>query len=372
MKIDLLQFIKKLNFAVRLAKYDCLFILEPFRAFRFQLPIARLFEEKKDLLPLEKLNAFLSSEANSYLTMLFNETAARSDLLKNEFYYFNNEGERLFSDKALFKQITDNRDIAFYNRLIQEIIALDVPRLQNQWDYFQRLAELQGDMRFYGAELEHLTEYTNSQPSACCVSVEWSLTDKPELYLDLGEPVVYTQQLSQTSQQNLVKLWTYLFFEKSVFISNYNGIAVDSLERVNFIDFDYLYNADSAMRSYLYHYLADETPPSSHLEFKLQHSFRLLQTYCPSVDLPAAIKECYDKYPLEVPFQVTQSNAIMEIYSKQGMLLQPRSDIAPPNFDSLSGLLDPSKHRKDSRYKKSSFFYYFPLLILIYILWKYF
>lgn len=60
----------------------------------------------------------------------------------------------------------------------------------------------------------------------------------------------------------------------------------------------------------------------------------------------------------------------MDIYSKQGLVLSPRSELTEPNPESLAYLLDKNRFKKDPQFKKSSIFYYLPLLVVIYILLK--
>lgn len=372
MKIDILQFIKKLNLAISLAEHDSLFVVSGLKSFALPARLAALFRIPSDVTPAERVSSFLNAEDNPLLYAAFDEITARSDVVGSEILFDENREERIFNGDVVFKTSEKLADDDFFIRLFGEIADVDLPQLKPQLQTFLKRLDLLRDMRFYGAELETFFEYTDGLPGCCSVSVDWAQTDKPRLCLYFPEPVVYTRQLSLAAQENLLNLFASLFFERSVFVSYFDAVAVDENDKVNVMDFDYIYPVDSVLRRFLSEYLGEECEPRGLMEHKLARVIKLLRLYCPAQDVNAVLLGRLEQYPRSQPQNAPVRSGLMDIYSKQGLVLSPRSELTEPNPESLAYLLDKNRFKKDPQFKKSSIFYYLPLLVVIYILLKFF
>ncbi len=365
--MNILQFFNKLNLAAKLAKQDCLFVLEKLKSFSAVNKLARWYIVKNELPPIQRIQELIKQEKSPLLPHLFNELAGARVVLHDEFYYLQTQDERLLEEGRSFKKAVSEKDDSFFSFVWNEITS-EYPSLASAKSNFFTVVGLQKDMRFYGAELERLGEYTALCPEACPVAVDWSLTDKPELYLDILSPLTFTQILSQEAEENLAKLYAFLFFEKSVFVANYSGVAVDENNKVNFVDFDYLYSVDSSLRLYLKEYIQNKAVPQNLAEEKLRRSVETLRLYCPHLDIDMFLLDNISKNPLNISASSSSEGLSMELLSKHGMVLQPQTHVPAPDMDSLSKLLQPPKLKNEKMFAKSSIFYWLPLLLIFMIL----
>ena len=371
MKFDIIQFIKKINLAIRLAQFDCLFWLKGLRSFAVSAKIASVFLVKNNLPPALKAAAFLQHESNAFYNLLFSEITLHSDICGLVFCPPTTSEERILSSNRLFRTAAVI-DWLFWRKLLRELVIKDYPCLSEQLSFLPQLAELLEDMRFYGAELERLGEYTNQESFACEVAVNWHLTDKPELYLDVVDSQVFTSELNFEAQENLSQLYTFLFYEKSVFASCFSGFAVDENSRVNMLDFDYWYPVDSSLRRYAVDYIRQQAAPQNISECRLRRSIELLRRFCPLVDINAVFEECFARYPLNVPTMPVSELSTAELPPASAPLASFAFAVKDAAPQALSHLLEaPSLHR-ETQFRKSSLWYFIPLVLAICLLLKFF
>lgn len=375
MKIDIIQFLKKLNLASRLAQSDCLFVVEGLKSFSGVSKIAKLWLVKNTLEPAQKIVAFLRKENNPFLTQIFNEAAAQPRISGANFYFLPQEEDKVYENKGVLKTAAYKVEWEELRDVCQEIVNQDFPELSVDFKALFPVMELKSDMRFYGVEFERLAEYTSLCSEACPLAIDWGLTDKPSLYLDPIQPLTITSNLSSSAQQNLAAVYTYLLFEKKCFPGNFSGVAVDEESRVNFAEFDYLYPFDNSLRRFLDDFIHNDAMPQNLAECHLRRSVETLRFFCPEVDLPSLFDTCFLRYPDDGVSEDGEENTtdgLMNIYEAQGMVVQPYSKIPDPDGKSLRHLLQKPQLGKEAMFRKSSLWYAGLLLILIYLSLKFF
>ncbi len=370
MKIDIIQFLKKLNWAGRLAQSDCLFLIEHLKSFSFVSKLARLWVVKNDLEPPQKITAMLQRENNPFLTQIFNEAAAQPKISGSQFYFLPEKEERFLEGKSLLKQAALKGEWDDLKDVCLDIVTTDYPWLLKDFNNVLPVMDLKTDMRFYGVEFERLLEYTSGCSEACELSIDWGMTDKPKLYLDVASPIRQTSTLSVEAQQNLVSVYSYLLFEKNVFPGNFSSVVIDEKQRVNFADFDYLYPVSASLLHYLDSYLEKGTMPKTLAECRLRRSVESLMALSSEVDILESFSKCFLRYPIDNIPEKTEDgdiSGVMNVYASQGMVLQPYSPLPDPDGKALEHLLVPPQLGKEKMFRKSSWLYAALVLLLIYL-----
>ena len=170
MKIDILQFIKKLNLAISLAEHDSLFVVSGLKSFALPARLAALFRIPSDATPAERVSSFLNAEDNPLLYAAFDEITARSDVVGSEILFDENREERIFNGDVVFKTSEKLADDDFFIRLFGEIADVDLPQLKPQLQTFLKRLDLLRDMRFYGvAVLFRLTGHKPTNPNCAFI-----------------------------------------------------------------------------------------------------------------------------------------------------------------------------------------------------------
>lgn len=357
-----LQFLKKQQLAVRLAHNDLLFLIENLQSFKLELPLAKLFYQKQKATKLKRISNFLAKENNPLLYALAKELS----VLDNKLFYLPMLKKVTLNKSILFKTTSGIKDADFYINLFVELVNNDFPILEGEINHLYP----NFDMRLYAAALESLSDLLNEHDSCCQMEIDWIKTSKENLYLNFDGKCQFTQKLSPTAQENLSRLFAFMLFEKSVFISYWSGITLSPQNEVGFLDFDTVYIADSSLLKYALSYIKYKTPAKTLLEFKLQRALKLLEYYCPNVD-------CFSFWKSIVVTKrndkADESNSdMLEKLREHGFDFGKSPKISLTNPKDYEYLLDVSRHRKDPQFRKSTIYYWGPLLVLIYILFKYF
>lgn len=76
-----LQFLKKQRLAIRLARFDSLFVISGLQSFRRQMLVARMFVRRSPGTPLIRFQRFLQAENNPLLFAAYEEFTCRTDFL---------------------------------------------------------------------------------------------------------------------------------------------------------------------------------------------------------------------------------------------------------------------------------------------------
>lgn len=370
---EILQFIKKQKLAIHLARHNALFVIKGLKSFSGVMPLAKLFVVKNKLPHARCIENFLAAENNPILYAATDEIAARSDIVGKTLLYPYNQQTRTMHQEVLFKSIPLDSERKFWVELFREIVNKDFPQLKSQLSFFERRLDIILDLRFYGSELETLHENSANYESCCDFEIDWIKTNKHNLFLDFDGTCRFTQMLPKAAQENLVNLCAYLFYEQSLFISSFSGVSLDEKNQVSFLDFDYIYQAETTLKDFAAQYMQGKAPqPQSNNEYKLQRAFMLLKRYCPDVDIVAIWHNSGGSDSLTPRFAPTDELSYLKLMTDSGINLLYRDEIPDTNASSLAYLLDSSRHKKDPQYRKSSLLYAAPLFLLIYVLFKYF
>ena len=235
-----LQFIKKQKLAIRLDRFDALFIISGLKAFRGVISIAKLFVHKSKHCPLVRFQKFLLSENNPLLYALYDQITSRTDLLPYDGYFLPVEPQVLTGDMCL-KTNKGLKGIKFYLDLCEEIIKDDYPELTEQFVLFKQRLDAVFDMRFYASELEMLCGEVGGFERGCPFDINWQKTGRNELWLDFSKKYNFSSQLPPKAQESLSRLIAYLIFDKKIFMSLFQGVGYNHQNRVCLVDIDYLY-----------------------------------------------------------------------------------------------------------------------------------
>lgn len=357
-----LQFLKKQQLAVNLARNDLLFLIENLQSFKLEVPFAKLFYQKQKTSKLKRISNFLERENNPLLYVLAKELSVLDDKL----FYLPNLKKILLNECVLFKTTSGIKDADFYVNLFIELVNNDFPMLDGDINHLYT----NFDMRLYASDLENLSDLLNENERCCQMEIDWIKTSKTNLYLCFDSKCKFTQKLNPSAQENLSRLFAFMLLEKSVFVSYWNGVMLNPKNEVGFLDFDAVYSADSSLLKYALSYIKQKTPAKTLLEFKLQRALKLLEYYCPDIDCfsfwkSSVITACSNKTDYSNPDMLNK-------LSENGFDFGTRQKITHTNPKDFEYLLDVSRHRKDPQFRKSTIYYWGPLLVLIYLLFKYF
>lgn len=359
----ILQFIKRLSFARRLARFDSLFVLEGFSCFRKEVFLVRPFVRKSPLPAIERLRLFLNEEDNDFLYALAEEVSVRSDLTGGFLYMPQQRPETVYDGETVFKTAGKVKDAGFYLNLLKTA-AGEKTELRPVADSLTKRLDSLLDMRFYGAALETISEQTEAGD---IFSVDWIRTSKDELVLSFRKPCRRTQKLNKREQQVLVSLFGKLLFDRSLYVSFWSGVLADSENNVAFACFDGIFEADSALKNFA----RNQNLPQTENEFRLHRAMKLLAAYCPQINIAECWAPFFRKDMIKADLSSAQKQLSAEL-QKYRVIIPPAPELHFTDPKNLAGLLDSSRHRRDPRFRKSTIYYWGPLLIAAYLLFKYF
>lgn len=367
----ILQFIKKTILAIKLARHNALCAIAGLKTFNAQLWIARLFIKKNDLPLSENLRRFLQKENNLFLNAAADEITARPDIVGNKCFYLYYSEPRILRRETLFKTTGNAKEKTFWLKLFAEIVRRDYPQLKEQYNFFLRRLDILQDMRFYASELEELEKAAMGYASPNAFEVDWIRSGKDKLYMIFEQECSQTNKLSRKSQEDFAALFAYLFFEKNWFVSSWQGVAVMPDGRIALPDFDFLYPVTDEFKAFAKSWFKNQATPANDFEFKLARAFKLLQAYCPAIDV-AAVWQNYLDAPNSTYKAVPAQIQLLHDLQRHGVVVKTDSGIAFDKAEDLSYLLDSRRHKNDPRFRKSTVWYWGPLLIAVYVLYNYF
>ncbi len=368
---EILQFIKKTILSIKLARGDVLFLLEGLKPFRFVLPQARLWKKKSRQPLCIRIRSFLDAEQSVFLDIAAEEVGIRSDVADGCLFTRDCGEDRLLSVSEPFRSaaVWQKKDV-FYRKLWDEIARNDSRFILNGTVYKKRMDNL-NDMRFYASELEILNQKTSGSPYSCPFEVDWIRTGKRELYLNFGAGCRFTSVLSKKEQESLAAVWGYMFFAGAVFISFWRGVLADAAGRVAFPDFDCVCEADWTLKNFAAEYIRGHALPQRENEFRLERALKLLRHYCPDIN-PFDFWKNYLNTLLPKEIGIGGQKSLLANLSRNGVVTPPAKKLHFPAAADLAYLLDSRRHKNDPRFRKSGVLYWGPLLLVIYLLFKYF
>ena len=372
MKKAIVQFIKKYNLARELARAGLLPLISGLRGFRLCSRIAARAVHKSPLSEARALTDWLSRQNSPYLQALVDELTARPDLTGRDYLYIPPQPGFTIAGPVCFKTAGTLKDRSFWRQIFEELAARDFPGLSAQRPVFNKRLDSLSDLRFYGSDVETLIDETAGCEEACPYQVDWARTSAGELWLHFPETAISSRRLSPAVQASLLKLVLYLLLERQLFVSSFRGVLCDETGRVNLLDFDYIYPFDSQLLGFLKAFLRQTAGPQTHLQHKLVRLLRLLERYCPDYNVLGEFAAALDQFEFPSPADSPGQTDMLALYARIGHPAHAGPKPAPSNPAALAYLLDKNRFKKDPAFRKSSPWYYIPLLIAVYLLLKYF
>lgn len=357
-----LQFLKQQQLAIKLARADSPAILRFLPGALSQL-LGRLFTKHCFGTPAEKLQDFMSAADDPILTIFITEVGYRLNL----------NSPSVFRDSPyLLESEVSEVDAEFYSHLFRSIIRKN-SSMRPAYQSFRRRLDLLQDKRFAAAELEELSAKSRNFNHSLSFEVDWPLTDKKNLCLNFAPDTKFTDSLSSLSQQNLVALFGFLFFETDTLLSGWQQIAHNSDDKVNFFNPDSLLVSDSTLKNFAVKFITSSQTPSSWIEYKFVTAFNLLKSSCPKVD----VKQVWESYIQAAPFRNSAAPSSLSAnylnsLKKTDYAAGLNSQSPSINPQELSYLLYPKREKARRHHSNSSMRIWLPLLIAIYLLYKYF
>lgn len=362
------KFFQKQLIAISLARFDLLFIIADLSTFRLNIKPASFFVKPTELSIPQRVQKFLQNHSNQSLALLVDELSADA-LYKTDQLFYQRHNDRDFVLEAPFMQAPNYHHQKPILSLYQEVIIKDFPLFADQPMFFKNRLDTMSDMRLYAADLQILLDNTTDSRFVFPIQVDWIKTGKRELFLDSPTNFILTQNLSPTAQENLCRLFFYLLFEKSSFISTWDSIAVDSADRVNFLNFDALYSASPKLKKFA---LDSHSPVATLSQLKLYRAMRLLKDYCQDVDVATICSE-YQNFPLEKAYMVTDERKdFLHLLQQNGFNYgfgKALPDQPPEQSFKFPHL---SEKKPDSQSLKSSIYYWGPIVLVALILFLFY
>lgn len=363
----ILQFIKKQKLCNRLAAKDCLFLVENLKTFKHHINVAKLFFKPNKLSNQDKIKDFLFSENSAILSAFAQDFSARTDVFGDKLFVFRDIQEQTIKGDFLIRSITEPKDTEFYLDIFLELVKNDYPALWTQYLFFKKRLDMLLDMRIYGSELESLCDRVSNIEHGCDFSINWHKTSKDNLYIDFIDECRLSNNLSPLEQENFAQFFAYGLFEKSIFISEWNYLAINHFNQVFFLDFDYIYSANESLKKYAQKYITNHVEPSTLEELKLHRAFMLLEKYCHQIDIYKDFKP-YLEQTFKSPNIPDRTSFLLKFLAEQDMaigLSDTESSLNPAEF---AYLVKPQNKLEQKKHRRKSLFYLFGLLILILVL----
>lgn len=360
------KFLRKQVTAINLAKFDLLFLLKDLYAFKHNIKLAALFVKVSPLNLSQRVQNFLQSRNNYILDLLVDELSADVLYKTGQLFYLKQKTDSLPENECPFKVVRNSYDIKYCLYLFQEIIAKDFPQFPEQYAFFKNRLETAVDMRLYAAELQNWLDGAMDSNAVFPIEINWIKTNKDNLYLE--SPVSYklTQNLPIPAQQNLCSLFLYMLFEKSMFVSSWNQVAVTKDNKVHLLDFDAVYEASVSLKKFA---LNPNREIQTFTQLKLIRGLELLKVYCPKVNIEKELEK-YKNYPLnESPNLQDERKNFINILEQNGFDFGATKNKPQPASEKSKRLYSSPKHNTDTQFAKSSVYYWGPLVLAAFILY---
>ena len=372
MKKAIVQFIKKYNLARELAGAGLLPLISGLRGFRLCSRIAARAVQKSAHFDSQALTGWLSRQNSPFLLALSDELTARPDFTGSDYLYIPPQPDFTTAGLVCFKTAGKLEDRSFWRQIFEELAASNFPGLSAHRPIFNKRLDSLSDLRFYGSDVETLIGETAGCEEACPYQVDWARTSADELWLLFPETAISSRRLSPAAQASLLKLVFYLLLERQLFVSSFRGVLCDETERVNLLDFDYIYPFDNQLLGFLKAFLRQTAGPQTHLQHKLVRLLRLLERFCPDYNVLGEFAVALDQFEFPSSADSPSQTDMLALYARIGRPAHTSPKPLPSDPAALTYLLDKNRFKKDPAFRKSSPWYYVPLLIAVYLLLKYF
>lgn len=261
-------FLMKLDFAIKLAKYDSLFFIQNISDFSNTMFFARLAEEKNKFSNADNFETFWKDSDYILAHKLVKEIASRTDIvdysIQKKLIQLNLSDVKKGDTKSLYNVKTYKcfyEYSKFHEKQIvkeQENITSTVKKLYrfakskdakksdfyNHIKLFKNIVENVHDLRFEASLLEEADEMYSQVFSYSGFKVDWISTSKTRMCI-YDNNSSNTNDLSFDAQRNLVEIIMYGLFNHKKFINNlYNNIWVDKKDGISLLNIDYIYRIE--------------------------------------------------------------------------------------------------------------------------------
>lgn len=362
---EFLQFLKKQKLANRFARADMLFLLRPLNTFQSVLPLAGLFRRPSSLSPSARTKEFLAKNQQSLPAVLAVPLALNYGIRPLP------RQPQTLTGTLVFKQALPSSGRAEHKSLLAELAEKDWPQLPAE--NLLKILDMNLDMRLFAAELERLGVENAGNNGYAAIEIDWPQTSQQELVLGFPETMTSASELPPEAQHNLADSFFRMFFLKSLLVADWPAIAYNSRGQIAWLDFSQLLPADKTQHSFALAYLQGKALPQTPSEHSVKRALNLLEIYCPDVALPA-MAEKIGCCPL-ADFQTADNNwaaQTLKGFKSMGLAGGMSEPYAVSNPEDVAYLLDSRRHLRDSRFKKSSFYYWAPLLLAAFALYRFF
>lgn len=363
-------FFKKQKLAVALARCDLLFLLDGLVSFKSIIKPAAFFVKPSPLPIPCRLRDFLASQKGFMPDLLVPELSALACSRGGVPFVLTEEEKAFPAGTVMIRENPELCDTVFYVQLLAELIRRDFPRFGTMVSNFNnRLLEAE-DMRLYAAALDRLLSLSADSQGWLPIQIDWSETSAEELYIEMPYSFVLTSKLNLKAQLNLASLFAHLLFEKSVFISVWESVAVAENGLVAFVDFDRIYDAGYEEKLSVF-FPSTETESLNSL--KLRQAMELLRLYCPEVNLSEVFAPYRSGIGEKTPFSDYDKDFLKDLalygYGYVSMSAEPHVSNMNPSV--ISRLLKP-KTVETSWLNKTAVLYWGPLIIVVLVLFMLF
>jgi len=280
-----------------------------------------------------------------------------------------NRVSKLLDDSLIFKKdslISQNSDaiLTYLGRLRKKIKKQHL-NLKENYDYLQKRFNLISEMRLYGSNLETISDSLKEIKGSLSFEIDWRKASYDKLPLIIDKDIALVESLDKKSQQHLKEIWQHLFFEKSLFVANWHGFLKNKKGQIGFLIFDSLNKAAFELKKFALDYINKKKEPKTFEEKLLVDSIDNLQKSCPDINA----FEGWDKTHISKESSSDNDSYFDYISENNPDIFSKFTQGTNPG--KLFHLLDSSRHTKDPRFSKRSFFYVAPLIIIVYILYKF-
>lgn len=354
---DFLQFIKKTILAAKLSQYGLSAPLSKLQTFRYSKIGAQFFSARKP-----DLDSFLRQYQSSSLLGMTQELLSAAPLCGFPLYFLPCLDKKEYQNQVEINLVADEDDVLFYQKLFKELCVKDFIKAQGLYENWQKAQTSQQDMRLYASLLEEVQK--NNQ----IYEIDWIRTSKQTLVLNFKQKAILTDKLSKEAQKNLVLHFAELFFVEKILLESWQGVLCTADDKIGFLPILNIQKLDFSDINFAIEYMQKNKPAHSLLQSKIIYAFSLLKAYCPDIDLLSILDSFLRPHILK---KGQGEQKLLSTLSKHGMVYISKPEIKFQPAKKLTYLLDSKRHKKDERYKKSSSLYIM-LLLLAYLLLRYF
>ena len=353
---QILQFIKKTQFTIKLARAGLFPLIKSLKTFRFSKIFAVFFCRTSNESLQKSLDSFCQKHKQDKVFCAFAGTIfSAAPLFGLPLYFINDLKKQDFDREITLKNTTDFTAYGFYLNLLKELTRKDFPQAKDAVNWFKKQIDIIYDFRLWGADLEELKK---TLPQS--YDINWRQTTQEALRLTFLQKYHTLAKLSRQAQENMVAYFAQLFFEQHLFISDWKNILCSKKNDIALLEISPIQILLPEDLLFIKNYLQKKQKPTTFKQSQMIYSLEKLWQSCPDVDLNKIWAE-----NLKQNFVKSKAidSSFLSSLKKHGVVYAKENHISFPKADSLCYLLDSSRHKKDPRFKKSSILYALLLLL---------